>query len=103
MSKKQNSMKKAAGVLAVVAGAVAIGAVLLHKRKDGTTLCDTLVDSAKEFGDKAMKYSMKLKDRLLHDVHGPNGEAVYADMYNRHFYEDAEGGRIYLDEEHVGI
>lgn len=91
-------MKKAAGILAVAAGAVALGAILLHKRKDGTTLCDTLVDSAKDLGDKLMSMGENLKDRLLHHVKGPNGEFVYLDMYDRQFYEDGEGHRVYLEE-----
>ena len=75
----------------IVAGAATATAVLMtYKRKDGTRLTDGLIDSAKQLGTK-------IKDRLLHNVKGPNGEPVYLDMYDRQFYEDVEGKRVYLD------
>lgn len=84
-------------ILGIVAGAAAATAILAYKRKDGTRLSDGLVDSAKNLGHRISDFSSKIKDRILHNVKGPNGEAVYLDMYDRQFYEDEMGRRVYLD------
>lgn len=82
----------------VVAGAAAATAVIVtYKRKDGSRLTDGLIDSAKQFGNKLSNLGSQLRDRLLHHVKGPNGEPVYLDMYDRQFYENQEGKRVYLD------
>jgi hypothetical protein len=90
-------MKNIAGILGVVAGAAAVATILLYKREDGSRLTDGLMDSARDMGSRARNYASQLKDRLLHNVHGPNGEAVFIDMYDRQFYEDGMGHRVYLE------
>ena len=86
-----------ASILGIVAGAAAATAILAYKRKDGTRLSDGLINSAKNMGNRISKFSTKIKDRILHHVKGPNGEPVYLDMYDRQFYEDEMGKRVYLE------
>ena len=82
----------------IVAGTATAAAIIItYKRKDGTRLSDGFLDSAKNLGDRLSTFTSKIKDRLLHHVKGPNGEPVYIDMYNRQFYENEEGKRIYLE------
>ena len=90
-------MKKKLGILGAAAGAAAVLAILYYRREDVSRLADSFAGSAKNAGQKLKSYTRKIKDRLLHDVHGPNGEPVYADMYDRQFYENQDGDRIYLD------
>ncbi|WP_374166661.1 hypothetical protein [Arcticibacter sp. MXS-1] len=92
-------MKKTV-VWGVTAGAAAAAIVaLMYRRKDGTRLADGLMDSARDMGSRLMEYGNQIKDRLLHNVKGPNGEAVYLDMYDRQFYEDEMGRRVYLEND----
>lgn len=91
-------MKKIIGISVGAGLAAAAVVALLYKRKDGSRLADELVDSAKGLGNKLADYGQQIKARLLHHVKGPNGENVFIDMYDRQFYEDTEGKRIYLDE-----
>ena len=81
----------------IVAGAAAVTAVLYLKRNEVSKTSGNLIDSAKGLGDRLAQYGSELKDRLLHNVKGPNGEAVYLDMYDRQFFEDEMGKRVYLD------
>jgi hypothetical protein len=91
-------MKNAAGIAAAAAGAVVLGALLLYKKKDGTRVYQELLNKGKDLGGKLARYGNDLKERLLHHVTGPNGELVYLDMYDRQFYEGADGKRIYIEE-----
>lgn len=87
-------------VLGVGAGAAAAAIVaLMYRRKDGTRLADGLIDSARGFGNRLVEYGNQIKDRLLHNVKGPNGEPVYLDMYDRQFYENDMGHRVYLEND----
>ena len=84
----------------VTAGAAAATIVaLMYKRKDGTRLSDGLMDSARSLGSRLMDYGNELRDRLMHNVKGPNGEPVFIDMYDRQFYEDQMGKRVYLQND----
>lgn len=78
-----------------VAGVAAAAIATLIYRKE---TADELLNSAKGLGDRLVRYGNRLKDSLLHHVKGPNGEDVYIDMYDRQFYEDPSGKRIYLAE-----
>ncbi|WP_207428224.1 hypothetical protein [Pedobacter sp. SYSU D00535] len=91
-------MKKVT-ILGLVAGAAAATAILAYRRKDGTRVSDGLMSSARNLGGRLSQYGNQLKDRLLGNVHGPHGEAVYLDMYDRQFYEDETGKRVYLDND----
>ena len=90
-------MKNLAGILGVAVGVAAVTTALFYRKQDGTTVADGLLKSARETGNKLAASASKLKDRFLNHVHGPNGEAVYLDMYDRQFYEDATGNRVYMD------
>ncbi|MXV17117.1 hypothetical protein [Hufsiella ginkgonis] len=90
-------MKKTTSLLMVLAGVAAVSAVVIYRKKFGTDFTGRIADTLNEAGNKIRRYGRQLKDRLMHDVHGPNGEHVYADMYDRHFYEDPQGKRIYLE------
>lgn len=81
----------------IVAGAAAAGAILYYKRNEVSKLSGNLKDSASNWGGKLAQYGSDLKDRFLNHVKGPNGEAVYLDMYDRQFYENEMGQRVYLD------
>jgi|GEM_PF-753000 len=91
-------MKKKLGILGAVAGAAAVVAILYYRREDVSRLTESFAGTAKSAGEKLKGYTRKLKDRLLNDVHGPNGEPVYMDMYDRRFYENADGDRVYMEE-----
>ncbi|EOR95111.1 hypothetical protein ADIARSV_1599 [Arcticibacter svalbardensis MN12-7] len=79
----------------VVAGAAAATIVALILKKDEA---DELLNSAKGIGNRLIKYGNRLKDNLLNNAKGPNGEDLYIDMYDRQFYEDPAGKRIYLTD-----
>ena len=81
----------------IVAGAAAATAILYYKRNEVSRVSGNLKDSARNLGDRLVQYGSELKDRFLHNVKGPNGEAVYLDMYDRQFYENEMGQRVYLD------
>lgn len=91
---------KTKGMIGIAAGAVAVGAALMfYKRKDGSTVGSYLARSVKNWGNDVGRYATHVKDRLLHNVKGPGGESVYVDMYDRQFYEDQEGKRVYMEQE----
>ena len=91
---KNNNAK---GIIGIVAGAAVLGALMLMKRKDGQSIGSYLLSCTKDFGSSISTYASKIKDKLMPDLRGPNGEPVYADMYNRNFYEDDHGERVYLE------
>ncbi|HEY0056244.1 MAG TPA: hypothetical protein VGB63_12880 [Pedobacter sp.] len=80
----------------IVAGAAAAGAILYYKRNEVSRLSGNALDSAKNLGDRLVQYGSDIKDRIL-SKKGPNGEFVYLDMYDRQFYENEIGERVYLD------
>ena len=82
----------------IVAGAAAAGALLYYKRNEVSRVGGNLKDSARNWSDRLVQYGSQLKDRIMHNVKGPNGEPVYLDMYDRQFYEDEMGKRVYLNE-----
>lgn len=89
-------------ILGIVAGAAAVTAIITtYKRKDGSRLTARLTDGVKNsinrLGNRIMDYSHRLKARLMHHVEGPHGEPVYLDMYDRQFYENETGKRVYLE------
>lgn len=81
----------------IVAGAAAVGAMLYYKKDEVSRMGGNLRNSARNWGDRLVEYGSELKDRILHNVKGPNGEPVYLDMYDRQFYEDEMGKRVYMD------
>ncbi len=84
----------------VTAGAATAAIVaLMYQRKDGSRLADGLLDSARGVGNRLMEYGNQIKDRLLNNVKGPNGEPVFLDMYDRQFYEDNLGKRVYVEND----
>ena len=105
-------MKKITTILGIAAVAGVAYKVLTHKKADGATLLDDLTQASKGWGDKINEFADskgawkdkfndfvdKVKDRLMPDLKGPNGEDVYTDMYKRNYYSDGVGGRIYMDE-----
>ncbi len=86
----------AKGIIGAVAGAAVLGALMLYKRKNGQTLGSYLINCSKDVGSHLGDYATQLKSKLMPGVKGPNGESVYADMYDRQFYEDENGERMYL-------
>lgn len=84
-------------LLGIVAGAAAVSAILYYKRNEVSRVSGNLKDSAKNWGDRLVEYGSELKDRIMNNVKGPNGEPVYLDMYDRQFYEDEMGRRVYMD------
>ena len=81
----------------IVAGAAAATAILYYKRNEVSRMSGNVMDSARGWGDKLAEYGSQIKDRLLNNMKGPNGEPVYLDMYDRQFYENEMGQRVYLD------
>lgn len=82
-------------IWSVIAGAASAAIIALIYKRDEA---DELLHSAKGLGNRLVQYGNKLKDRFLHHVKGPNGEDVYIDMYDRQFYENMEGKRVYLED-----
>jgi hypothetical protein len=80
----------------IVAGAAAAGAILYYKRNEVSRLSNNALGSARNLGDRLVQYGSDIKERLL-SKSGPNGESVYSDMYDRQFYENEMGERVYLD------
>ncbi|MXV50880.1 hypothetical protein GS399_07825 [Pedobacter sp. HMF7647] len=94
---KTQNMKNIAGIAGIAAGAAALAILLLRKREDGTTVGSNLLKNAKTAGEDLRRFGVKMKNRLMNDISGPNGEPVYSDMYDRNFYEDENGRRVYLE------
>ncbi len=90
-------MKNSIKILAVIAGAVAAAGILSRKRLDGTSLLDDIADAAKDWSDKLVEYGTQVKDKLMPEMKGPNGESVFSDMYDRRYYLDEENERKYTD------
>lgn len=104
-------MKKMTTILGLAAVAGVAYKVLTHKKADGSTVLDDLTERTKgltekfnEFADanggwkdKFNQFIEALKDRLMPDVKGPNGEDVFADMYKRNYYKSDDGTRVYMD------
>ncbi len=90
-------MKDAWKILAIIAGAIGAAALLTRKRADGTSLFDDISETGRNLGDKIVDYGNQIKDRLMPDMKGPNGESVFSDMYDRHYYMDDNDTRIYTE------
>lgn len=90
-------MKNSIKILGVIAGAIGAAALLTRKRADGTSMFDDVADAGKSWGDKLVQYGTQLKDKLMPEMKGPNGERVYSDMYDRRYYMNDESKRIYTD------
>ncbi|WP_423149548.1 hypothetical protein [Rubrolithibacter danxiaensis] len=90
-------MKNLASIIGIAAGAAAVTAILYYKRNEVSRVAGNVLDSAKDLGNKLATYGNQIKDKLLHNVHGPHGEPVYLDMYDQQFYENEEGKRVYLE------
>jgi hypothetical protein len=105
-------MKKMTTILGIAAVAGVAYKVLTHRKADGTTLLDDITEASKGWGDKLNEFAEankgwkdkfnqfvdNVKDRLMPDMKGPNGEDVFTDMYKRNYYTDGQGGRVYMDE-----
>ena len=90
-------MKDVIKILGIIAGAVGAAAIITRKRADGTSMFDDISETGKNWGDKLVQYGTQLKDKLMPDLKGPNGESVFADMYDRHYYLDQEDKRVYTE------
>src|SRR5688572_22127328 len=105
-------MKKMTTILGIAAVAGVAYKILTHKKADGSTLLDDLTEAGKGLGDKLNQFAEenkdwkdkvsqfvnKVKDTLMPDMKGPNGEDVFTDMYKRNYYTDGQGSRVYMDE-----
>lgn len=90
-------MKKVVQLLGVAAAAGIAYKVLTQKKSNGTTLLDELTEASKGWADKLSEFAGELKDKLMPDLKGPNGESVFKDMYKRNYYTDNTGTRTYMD------
>lgn len=72
----------------------------LQRLRDSLHRKHRLDSTAKAIGNKGAEVGAKvaasIKDRSLKNVKGPNGETVYVDKYDRRYYINKEGKRIYL-------
>jgi hypothetical protein len=112
LNKKKKDMKKITTILGVAAVAGVAYKVLTHKKADGSTLLDSLTEAGKGWADKFNEFADAsggwkdkfnefvddVKDRVMPDMKGPNGEDVFTDMYKRNYYTDGQGSRIYMEE-----
>jgi len=90
-------MKTSVKILAIIAGAVGAAALLTRKRADGSSMFDDISEKGRDLGGKIAKYGNQIKDKLMPDKKGPNGENVFSDMYDRHYYIDESDKRIYTE------
>ena len=90
-------MKNSVKILAIIVGAVGAAALLNRKRADGSSMFDDISEKGKHLGDKIAEYGTQIKDKFMPDKTGPNGESVFSDMYDRHYYMDDTDTRIYTD------
>jgi len=88
-----NSIK----ILGIIAGAVGAAALITRKRADGTSMFDDIADATRGWGDKLVQYGGQLKDKLMPEMKGPDGESVFSDMYGRNYYMTQENTRTYID------
>ena len=87
----------AKGIIGLVAGAAFLSALMLLKRRNGQSVGSYLLSCTKDFGSQISTYATQIKDKLMPHMKGPHGEPVYSDMYDRNFYEDDHGERVYLE------
>jgi hypothetical protein len=90
-------MKNSIKILGIIAGAVGAAALITRKRSDGTSLFDDISETGRSWGGKLKNYGAQIKDRLMPEMKGPNGESVFSDMYDRHYYMTENNTRIYTD------
>lgn len=90
-------MRNSIKILGVIAGAIAAAAIITRKRADGTSLFDDIAEAGKGWGDRLVEYGGRLKDKLMPEMKGPNGESVFSDMYDRHYYMGDGDKRVYTD------
>lgn len=105
-------MKKLTTILGLAAVAGVAYKVLTQKKADGSTLIDDLTQASKGWSDKFNQFAEankgwpdkiaqiigNLKDKLMPDLKGPNGEDVFIDMYKRNYYTNDQGSRVYMNE-----
>ena len=90
-------MKNSVKILAIIAGAVGAAALLNRKRADGSSIFNDISQKGRHLGDKIAEYGTQIKDKFTPDKTGPNGESVFSDMYDRHYYMDDTDTRIYTN------
>ncbi|RYE53763.1 MAG: hypothetical protein EOP48_13690 [Sphingobacteriales bacterium] len=83
-------------VLGAIAGA-AVGAAFLYRNRERIDT-EKMKDTVEDWVKSAKRLGIKVKNTLLHDVSGPDGEPVFQDMYYRQFYENKMGNRVYIEE-----
>lgn len=82
----------------ILAGAALAGAAIwVYQSKKNSPLMLNLKKKAMDASNKIADYGKHLKKTLMPDRQGPNGEMIYLDMYDRLFYEDPTGKRVYLE------
>jgi hypothetical protein len=90
-------MKNSIKILGIVAGAIAAATIITRKRADGTSLFDDIAEASKDWGNKLVDYSTRLKEKMTTDTKGPDGESVFSDMYDRQYYMDDTSKKLYTD------
>ncbi|MEJ7779547.1 MAG: hypothetical protein WKF68_08145 [Daejeonella sp.] len=104
-------MKKMTTLIGIAAVAGVAYKLLTHKKANGSTLLDDLTEASKGWTEKVSQFADenkgwsekinqfvdKIRDRLMPDMKGPNGEDVFMDMHKRNYYKNEEGSRVYTD------
>lgn len=91
-------MRNSIKIVGILAAAAAATAMLMRRRADGTRMMDDIANAGKDLGDKLMNFGSRIKDRLMPDMKGPNGEDIFSDMYDRQYYMDSMNRRVYMEE-----
>ena len=82
-------------LLGAIAGA--LSAMLVYKNRNRINT-EKIGDTMDDWMKSARRLGIKVRNTLLNDVSGPDGESVFEDMYYRRYYENKLGSRVYLDE-----
>jgi hypothetical protein len=90
-------MKNSIKILGIVAGAIAAATIITRKRADGTSLFDDIAEESKDWGNKLVDYSTRLKEKMTTDIKGPDGDSVFSDMYDRQYYMDDTSKKLHTD------
>lgn len=89
-------MKMALSFGLVVGTTLAGALVWLYQSKKNSPVLEEVKRKTLFARNRIAEYGQKLKKTIVPERQGPHGETLYLDMYDRHFYEDMNGRRIYL-------
>ena len=82
-------------ILGALAGAA--GALFIYKNRNHINT-ERINDTFEDWVKSAKRLGIKVKNTVMHEMSGPDGEPVFQDMYYRQYYENKLGARVYMED-----